>query len=341
MSGRELDRAGITETALRADYLHCRALNAQFGRTYFLATRLLTPERRPAVHALYGFARWADEIVDRIDSRASGAERAAALHRLEAGLREAVLSGRGGTPVCRAVADTASRYRIPYRHFADFLAAMRQDLDTKEYATFEDLMAYMHGSAAVIGLECLPVLGTVTDPEEAAPHAAGLGVAFQVTNFIRDVGEDLDRGRVYLPADHLAAHGVDRELLLWCRRTGAGDARVLAALRERIEHTRGLYRYAARGVPMLAPQSRPCVAAALVLYRRILDEIERAGVCTVLHRRVAVPKAGRARVAATGFRRVLSVRAAAAWRERTARRERRPDHRDGDALSPAKQGGAP
>ena len=100
------------------------------------------------------------------------------------------------------------------------MASMRSDLHVTDYPTFDDLRRYMHGSAAVIGLQMLPVLGTVVPREDAAPHAAALGVAFQLTNFLRDVGEDLDRGRIYLPADLLAAHGVDRELLHWCRRTG-------------------------------------------------------------------------------------------------------------------------
>lgn len=295
---------------MREAYRYCRAINARYGRTYFLATRMLTPDRRPAVHALYGFARWADEIVDDRTRRVPVERRAAALQRLEDDLRAAVATGWSGQPVCLAVADTARRYRIPYRHFADFLAAMRQDLAITDYASFADLMGYMHGSAAVIGLECLPVLGTVTDPRTAAPHAAGLGVAFQVTNFIRDVGEDLDRGRIYLPADQLAAHGVDRELLVWCRRTGRGDTRVVAALRERIAHARGLYRWAALGVPMLAGESRPCVRTALVLYRGILDEIERAGPTAVLHRRVTVPTRRRARVAAAGLYGAMAARLA-------------------------------
>ena len=100
----------------------------------------------------------------------------------------------------RAVADTADRYGIEPTLFPDFLASMRSDLHVTDYPTYADLRAYMHGSAAVIGLQMLPVLGTVVRREEAAPHAAALGVAFQLTNFLRDVGEDLDRGRVYLPA---------------------------------------------------------------------------------------------------------------------------------------------
>ncbi|MGW3044198.1 phytoene/squalene synthase family protein [Kitasatospora sp. NPDC001159] len=319
MNARELDRAGVVEPGLRLAYEECRRLNARHGRTYFLATRLLSPDQRPAVHALYGFARWADEIVDDLGAHSCLAARASALDELERQLEKALQDGRGGHPVVDAVADTARRYGIGHRHFTDFLASMRMDLDVESYPTFDELMGYVHGSAAVIGQQCLPILGTVGPQAEAAPHAASLGVAFQLTNFIRDVGEDLDRGRIYLPGDHLASHGVDRELLAWCRRTGRSSPRVVAALRERIAHNRDLYRYAALGVPMLAPSSRPCVAAALTLYRRILDEIERGGVAVVLHRRVSVSRSRRAVAAARGAGGVAVARARAAATRRGGR----------------------
>ncbi|CAM5488295.1 phytoene/squalene synthase family protein [Streptomyces hirsutus] len=212
------DAAGITDPALRAAYTRCRRLDARHGRTYFLATRLLPVERRSAVHALYGFARWADDIVDDLDRPRAPKERDLLLRRLESDLAHGLRTGGGDEPVVRAVADTSARYDIEHTLFADFLASMRSDLHVTDYPTYADLRTYMHGSAAVIGLQMLPVLGTVTSREEAAPHAADLGVAFQLTNFLRDVGEDLDRGRVYLPADLLAAHGVDRPLLEWSRR---------------------------------------------------------------------------------------------------------------------------
>ncbi|CAL9606058.1 hypothetical protein SUDANB6_05551 [Streptomyces sp. enrichment culture] len=308
MTRRELDAAGITDPALRAAYTRCRRLNARHGRTYFLATRLLPPGRRPAVHALYGFARFADDIVDDLGTRAGHAERAAALARLDARLRQA-LTGDGpvAEPVVRAVADTAARYAIEPAHFTDFMASMRSDLTVTEYATYDDLRAYMHGSAAVIGLQMLPVLGTVTPRAEAAPHAAALGVAFQLTNFLRDVGEDLDRGRVYLPADLLAAHGVDRDLLRWSRSTGAHDPRITAALRAAEHLIRQVYREAAPGLAMLDPVARPCIRTAYVLYRGILDAIAGSGYA-VLHRRAVVPARRRAAVAAGGLARVLAAR---------------------------------
>ncbi len=305
---RELDAAGITDPALRDAYQRCRRLNARHGKTYFLATRLLPPARRPAVHALYGFARWADDIVDDQMSAATAGDRVRALRtlwrRLSEGLRE---GGSGDEPVVRALAHTAAAYGIDHRHFHDFMVSMHRDLTVTEYADYDALMGYMHGSAASIGLQMLPVLGAVVPHEVAAPHAAALGVAFQLTNFLRDVGEDLDRGRVYLPADLLAAHGVDRELLRWSRDTGARDPRIRAALVAAAELTRGVYREAAPGLEMLDPLARPCIRTAFVLYGGILDAIE-AGDYAVLHRRAVVPHRRRAAVAFDGLGRVAAAR---------------------------------
>ncbi|MFP8882936.1 phytoene/squalene synthase family protein [Streptomyces mangrovi] len=308
MTARELDAAGVHDPALRAAYTRCRELNARHGRTYFLATRLLTPRQRPAVHALYGFARWADDLVDDLDPALTPEQRARELAELDEELSAALRTGRGGHPVIAALADTAARYAIDPAHFTDFMHSMAMDLRVTEYPTLDDLRVYTHGSAAVIGLQVLPVLDTVVPREEAAPHAAALGVAFQLTNFLRDVGEDLDRGRIYLPLDRLAAHGVDRDLLLWCRRAGRTDARVRAALRELCETTRGIYREAEPGIAMLHPVSRPCVRAAFVLYRAILDRIEAAGYA-VLHRRAVVPRRRRAAVALGGLANVAASRA--------------------------------
>ncbi|MFJ8660284.1 phytoene/squalene synthase family protein [Streptomyces sp. NPDC093795] len=307
MTARELDSAGITDPALRAAYRRCRQLNAAHGRTYFLATRLLPADRRPAVHALYGFARWADDIVDAMEPDGEDGPRGTRLAALQRQLHDGLRQGGGDEPVVLALADTARRHAIAHHYFTDFMAAMRSDLEVTDYATYADLRGYMHGSAAVIGLQMLPVLGTVVPHEEAEPHAAALGVAFQLTNFLRDVGEDLDRGRVYLPADLLAGHGVDRELLRRCRDTGRQDRRVVAALREFEALTRRVYREAEPGLAMLDPLSRPCIRTAFILYGGILDAVARDGYA-VLHRRAVVPRRERATVAADGLVRVLAAR---------------------------------
>ena len=179
------------------------------------------------------------------------------------------------------------RYEIPVEHLVDFLAAMTSDLDVTGYANLDALDRYMWGSAAVIGLQVLPVLGTArgVPRAEAEPYAIALGEAFQLTNFLRDVGEDADRGRVYLPADLMAAHGVTREQLAAKRH----DAAFAALMREMVAVVRRRYDDAAPGTALLAPESRDCVRAATALYGGILREIERADY-RVLDRRVSVSK---------------------------------------------------
>lgn len=291
---------------LSSAYRHCRAIAAEHGRTYFLATRLLPPERRPAVHALYAFARTVDDIVDHGASEGDY-DPARHLDRIEQRLRERLDGGPAdpADPVLSAVADTITRYRIAPQHFWIFLDAMRMDvpgtaLFRTRYGTMADLREYMRGSAAAIGLQLLPVLGTVVPVPEAEPAAAALGEAFQLTNFLRDVGEDLDRGRIYLPATELAAFGVEEELLRHCRDTGRVDPRLRRALTHLIAVNRDLYRTAEPGIGLLRPGVRPAIRTAAVLYAGILDEVERQDY-EIFARRAVVPRRRRLRVAATEF----------------------------------------
>lgn len=293
-----------TDERLRRSYRACRELNARHGRTFFLATRLLAPDQRPAIHALYGFARRADDILDEIDPTHERAERAGRLEMLAERFRAGDADGDAVLP---AVLHTAHVYRIPDTLFESFLTSMRMDLTITDYPDRRALDSYVYGSAEVIGLQVLPVLGTVAPVEEAAPYAAALGKAFQLTNFLRDVDEDLVRDRVYLPADELAAHGVDRDLLQWCQAHRRTDPRVRRALAAQHALTREVYAYAQGGIAMLEPRSRPCVSAALTLYSEILDRIEALDFEVFVHRaRVDIPR--RVVVGATGLARVWRAR---------------------------------
>jgi phytoene synthase len=238
---------------------------------------MLSPAQRPAVHALYGFARRLDDLVDEPEPGATPESLAATLHDVEAGFLKELAAGHSDDPLRTAVIDTATRYAIPEPHFRAFFASMRMDLAVTGYPTRAALDEYVHGSAEVIGLQVLPILGTIVPRAEAAPHAAALGKAFQLTNFLRDVAEDLDRGRVYLPADELAAFGVDRDRLGWCARTRRLDPAVRRALADQVTRTRRVYAEARPGIGMLHPASRPCVWTAYVLYGGILERIEAAG----------------------------------------------------------------
>ena len=308
MINTELQAAGIAGERLRESYRYCRRLNAEHGRTYFLATRLLTPSQRPAVHALYGFARYADDILDDLQSDASVSDREARLERLAAKFFD---GDEVSEPVLPAVLHTARTYQIPLTLFEEFLAAMRMDLTVTDYPDRPALNRYMRGSAEVIGLQMLPILGTVGPLRDAEPTAEALGRAFQLTNFLRDINEDLQRNRVHLPVDELAAFGVDRDLLTWCQRTTRTDSRVRQALAAQHAITRAIYREAHKGIALLAPQSRPCVATAFTLYSEILDRIEDIDFA-VFSERASVGMGRRLQVFTGGLVRARRARRAAA-----------------------------
>jgi phytoene synthase len=300
MSARkELDAAGIEDAALRASYARCRAINAEHGKTYFLATLLLPPAKRPFVHALYGFARHVDDVIDD-HANLSAQERADWLAEWSADFLADLDWGATSDPVSRAVIDTIERWHIPAGYFADFFQAMRMDLTVTSYPSYDDLAKYMWGSAAVIGLQMLPILGRRDDTvrwDVLESHAIALGTAFQLTNFIRDVAEDLRRGRVYLPQESLDEFGVDRQRLA----RGRVDEAIRNLLAWEIERARGLYTAARPGIDLVHPTSRDCLRTACTLYAEILDEIEGADY-DVFTRRVSVGLARRARVGLTGLR---------------------------------------
>ncbi len=293
------------EEALAASYENCRRLNAAHGRTYYLATLLLPAWKRPYVHALYGFARYADEIVDDLASTLTDAQKADWLVGWGEQFVRDVEAGGSDHEISRAVVDTVRRWDVPMALVEAFLASMRMDLTVTAYDTYDDLMVYVYGSAAVIGLEMLPVLEPVVPREVAAPYAADLGVAFQLSNFIRDVGEDLRRGRVYLPQEDLRAFGVTRGHL----EHGVVDGPVRRLLAFEVDRTRETYRSAAQGVRLLHPTSRPCIETALALYGGILDEVEAADY-RVLGQRVSVGPVRRAQVAVPGLVRAVRARRA-------------------------------
>lgn len=302
---RELDAAGILDPHLRESYERCRRLNAEYGKTYYLATLLLPPEKRPFVHALYGFARYADEIVDDLESDLTPEERAEWLQEWSATFLIDVERGWSDDPVTRAVIDTVHRWDIPHEHFTAFLHSMAMDLTVTEYRTYADLYEYVYGSAAVIGLQMVPILEPSSD--EAYARATDLGVAFQLANFIRDVGEDLDRGRIYLPLDELAAHGVTRAELERRVMTPA----IRDALAEQVARVRMLEERSRPGIAMLAPSSRDCIDAARVLYCGIVDEVERQDY-DVFTRRATVPMRRRLAVAGPAWMRAVRARRRAA-----------------------------
>lgn len=300
----ELTAAGITEPALRDSYAECKRLNSLHGKTYYLATLLLPKEKRPHVHALYGFARYADEIVDDLSSTLSQQEKSDALRRWSDQLLNDISNGRSQDHIGRALVDTVQRFNIPIAYFEAFLHSMAMDLTVTSYETYEELMEYVYGSAAVIGLQMVHVLGTIEGKKkDALIPAEKLGIAFQLANFIRDVGEDLERGRVYLPIKELKSHGVTREML---------EKRVLTpqlieALKYQIARVRRLQVEANAGIDLLSPDAQPCIRAASELYCGIVDEVERIDY-NVFEKRAKTSTLRRASVAFPAWLQALAVR---------------------------------
>jgi phytoene synthase len=263
---------------LEESYARCRQLNRRYGTTYYWSTQILPAVKRHHVHALYGFCRYADDIVD-VPSLPTPADRRAALTEFGDRFFFDLAVGRSEDPVLKAVVHTVRAFEIDPDCFRRFLRSMAMDFDVETYETFDDLLAYMDGSAAVIGEMMLPILEP-TSPE-AFRYAQDLGIAFQLSNFLRDVGEDLDRGRVYVPQEDLRKFDADP----WLRRA-TPEWRELMAFE--IARTRRYYASADNGIPMLPPVSARCISGARALYSGILDQIEAAGY-DVFTRRVRVP----------------------------------------------------
>ncbi len=229
--------------------------------TFWAATRCLPGDVRPAVHAVYGFVRGADEIVDGPRRLPAGAPRRAALDRWEAELRLGLRDGRSAHPVIAALVDAGPRHELPLHLLDRYVESMRVDCDEPVRIGSEtELDRYMEGSAATVGRIMAPLLGVPADLHE---HVARLGVAFQLTNFIRDVDRDWALDRVYLP-------GLDEQAL----RDGAASDALRERVARHVARARGLFAETRPVLDALAPPMRPGVRVARAVYGRVLDRVE-------------------------------------------------------------------
>ena len=268
-------------------YRRCRRLTREYGTTYYWGAVLLPKPQRKHVYAVYALCRLADDIIDLPDTT-DPAALDAQLTAFEETFRTALVERGSADPTMAAIVHTVVSCGIEPECFERFFGAMRMDLTVTSYATWRDLCDYMEGSAAVIGEMMLPVLEP-TSPAATAP-ARSLGLAFQLTNFLRDVGEDLDRGRVYMPTEDLERFGVDITL-----RRATPEWKAFLAYE--IERNRALYAYADTGIALLPPRSARCVGTARVLYSRILERVEAADY-DVFSARARVPTVRKALTAA-------------------------------------------
>jgi phytoene synthase len=252
-------------------YALCKEFNKRHGTTYYWSTKVLPADKRPHVHALYGFCRYADDIVDDLGPVPT-AQRQAALASFGDRFFSDLAAGSSTDPVLMAVVDTVRKFPIDPECFRRFLRSMTMDLTVATYETWADLLDYMDGSAAVIGEMMLPIL----EPHDPAAfgHARDLGNAFQLTNFLRDVNEDVRR------------FGVDLS-----QRTCTPE--FVELMKFEIARCRDLYTSADIGIAMLPDRSARCIRAARTLYSRILDRIE-AQHHDVFAKRVSVPTSQKA-----------------------------------------------
>lgn len=257
-------------------YGYCARVTRTHSRTFFQASGLLPPEKRRSVRALYAFCRATDDLIDETHGAAHAQQVLAGWHaRLDHPHPAA------HDPVPLAWADAQARHGIPRGYAEQLIAGVARDLTQKRYASFPELAEYCYGAASTVGLMSMHIVGFKS--LDALPYAVKLGVALQLTNILRDIGEDWQTGRLYLPLDELAGFGLSEANIA----AGRVDDRWRAFMRFQIERVRRLYDEAMPGIALLDADGRFAIAAAATLYRAILNDIE-AHDYDVFHRRAHV-----------------------------------------------------
>ena len=266
---------------LAQSYEICKKLNRRHGKSYYYATYLLPKSSRKHIHSIYGFCRYADDIVDSFSPSFSG-ERQKALSEFSNRFFADLRLGVSDDPVLAAVVNTAKTYEIPTDLFERFLHSMSLDFTQSSYETFDDLCIYMDGSAAVVGEMTLPILQASS--EAARIPARNLGIAFQLTNFLRDIGEDLRRGRIYVPSQDIERFSARSAFL-----NRSVTTEFVALMHFEIERTWAIYKESCQGDVYLPQRSRACVTGARSLYSGILTEIEKLNFDVFARRATVAP----------------------------------------------------
>lgn len=271
--------ANLTEA-----YEVCRCITAKYAKTFYLGTMLMSEAKRRAIWAIYAWCRRTDELVDGIQAETTTDD---TLNDWERQLEE-IYRGNAKTAPDYALAETLKQFTIPIQPFRDMIAGMKMDLKGDRYQTFDDLHLYCYRVAGTVGLMSAAVMGFETkDPEVikmATSAAIALGIAMQLTNILRDIGEDAERGRIYLPLEELAYFDYTEKDLL----NGIIDDRWINLMKFQIQRAREFYRFAEKGVAALCKDARLPVWTSLMLYRNILNVIERNHY-EVFKRRAYVP----------------------------------------------------
>jgi phytoene synthase len=260
---------------LDRSFAHCRAVAKKRARNFYYSFILLPPEKKNAMCAMYAFMRYCDDLSDE-----PGATRSA-IDRWRDALTEALAGRPGNNPTWPAFLDSVQRYSIPHEYFYEMIEGVASDLRPRTIETFDDLYRYCYRVASVVGLTTIHIFG-FTSPE-ALPLAEKCGIAFQLTNILRDVREDAGLGRVYLPAEDLVRFGVSVDDLRNARRTEQ-----FGRLMEfETERARRYYRESAPLLDLIQPKSRPSLWALIAIYSRLLDHLAESHY-DVLMRRISL-----------------------------------------------------
>ena len=251
------------DTSLRKAYKQAEKITSQHSKSFYFASGLLPEEKRAAVRALYAFCRTVDDIVDETPD----AERDCKLDYWRAMVEAA--SFEDNDLIAAAWADTLTRYHIPRHYALQLIDGVARDLSQVRYQTFEELATYCYGAASTVGLMSMYIVGFKSN--EAIPYAIKLGVALQMTNILRDVGEDYRNGRLYLPREELAFYGIPESDIAPGRVTGNWRQ----FMKFQIDRTRQLYEASWEGVKMLEHEGQLAIGAASMFYEGILQEIEK------------------------------------------------------------------
>ena len=261
-------------TDLEAAYRECQRITRQEAKNFYYAFVMLPPERRRAIYVAYAFCRYCD---DAVDSENSKEDKLLQLSDLR-GRLDRCYQGQADEPVFVGLAAVARQYEIPQEYFGEVLSGMEADLVKTRYQDFSELRQYCYQVASAVGLICIHIFGF--KDARARTHAIDLGLAMQLTNISRDVKEDLDFGRIYLPQDELARFGYSEEDLL----SGRVNDAFKSLMHFQTERARTYFQSGFQLLPYLTPRSRACTAVLGRIYSRLLDRIEAANYDVLTHR---------------------------------------------------------
>lgn len=269
---------------LQRSYAYCEQIARTEARNFYFSFVTLPPDRKAAMCAIYAFMRYSDDVSDEAAAEPSKASR---LRAWRAALDRALAGDYGDNLLLPAFHDTVRRYHIPIRYFHELIDGTEMDLTQSRYETFADLRAYCYRVAGVVGFVCLHVWGFDAADGQALEHAEACGLAFQLTNILRDIHEDAERNRIYLPQEDLRRFGVTEEDL----KRGVIDANFRSLMQFEVERAKEYYRQAQNLFPLVHAPGRPTLTIMMRIYRGILDSIERNNYDVYSHRaRVSTPK---------------------------------------------------